>query len=84
MIGRMLSELYGKTPRWPIKMIFFLRSVLAVLDLIPRARRNLSNVRKARRPTFLGARAPKSPKHPIKGKHNILLNRTSGRREKRF
>ena len=51
----------------PMKMIFRNRSVLAFLSLTPTVWQKRPNVRKAARPTLPGARAPKSPKYPIRG-----------------
>ena len=65
-------------------MIFWNRPVLAVLSFIPMVCQKASNVRKARRPTFCGARDLKSSTYPVNGPPKILLNRTAWWRKKKL
>ena len=80
MLRSMLLVGVGKSPRMPRETIFCHQSVLVVYSWIPMAFRNFPNVRKTRRPTFSGARAPMSSKYPISGVQMMLSQRTSNRR----
>ena len=84
MIRSMLLAGDGMSPRRHREMIFWRRSVLVVLSLMPRVWQKRSDVRKAMRPTAPRKRGPMPPKYPIDGIPKILLCRTAKRRGAKF